>query len=196
MYIIDISRDIFKSPVYKGDPEPEYEWITKIEYGEDVDISYIKMCTHTGTHIDAPAHYIKGGATVDQLPLSKFYGDCTVVTISGVLTGEDMETILPFCKKKLILKGEGNAYLSPSAAIVIADYQLDLIGTDGMSICDMEDDYVVHRTLLLENIVILEGLDLTGIEDGNYKISAFPLKLVGLEASPVRAILFKQEYGI
>ena len=196
MYIIDISKEVFSSPVYKGDPEPVYEWITKIEYGEEYDLSCIKMCTHTGTHIDAPAHYIEGGATIDEIPLSKFYGDCTVVTISGVLTGEDMERILPRCKKKLILKGEGKGMLSPSAAIVLADYKLDLVGIDSMCICSMEDNYTVHRTLLLEDIVILECLDLTDIEDGDYKLSAFPIKLAGLEAAPVRAMLFKQEYGI
>ena len=196
MYIFDISRDVFKTDVYPGDPLPEFEWITKIDYGEEYNLSYFKMCTHTGTHIDAPAHYIKGGATIDQIPLSQFYGDCSVVTIKGLLTGEDMDVLLPFCKKKLLLRGLGKAFLTPSAAYVLADSHIDLIGIDALSICSADDDYTVHKTLLSNDVIILEGLNLDDIADGNYKLSAFPLKLDGLEAAPVRAILLKQELGI
>lgn len=196
MYLHDISGDVFNSPKYKGDPDPKYEWLTKIEYGEECSVSYIEMCTHTSTHIDAPAHYIKGGATVDEIPLSKMYGACTVIGIRGLLTGEDMEAILPFCKKKVLLRGGGEAYLSISAAYVLSDFNIDLIGTDGVSIATQDEEYAVHKEILMNDIVILEGLNLKGIPDGDYRLAAFPLKLTGLEASPVRAVLFEQEKGI
>lgn len=122
MYLHDISNNIFTAKKYKGDPAPQCRWLSKMEFGEDCNLSLIEMCTHTGTHIDAPRHYLEDGKTIDQLPLSRFYGPCTVVSIEGVLTGEDMEQILPFCKKKILFKGNGCAFLSQSAVFVLADY--------------------------------------------------------------------------
>ncbi len=196
MLLYDISRDVFKSEIYGGDPEPKAEWLSKIEYGGEYNLSRIDMCTHTGTHIDAPFHYLDDGDKIGDLPLSRFYGACTVVTINGLITGEDMEQILPHCRKKVLLRGEGEAFLTPSAVFVMSDYGVELIGTDGLSLAMPEDDFDIHRELFLNNILILEGLDLSRAPDGDYVLCAFPLKLTSLEASPARAVLLAQEKGI
>jgi len=196
MYLHDISNNIFTAKKYKGDPAPQCRWLSKMEFGEDCNLSLIEMCTHTGTHIDAPRHYLEDGKTIDQLPLSRFYGPCTVVSIEGVLTGEDMEQILPFCKKKILFKGNGCAFLSQSAVFVLADYGVTLIVTDGLSIAQQDEEFTIHRELFLRDVVILEGLALEAVHDGDYTLAAFPLKLCGLEASPVRAVLFEQEKGL
>lgn len=196
MLIYDISRDVFKAEVYDGDPSPETCWLSKIAYGEDYNLSSISMCTHTGTHIDAPFHYFENGMKIDEIPLSRFYGPCTVVTMSGLITGEDMEQILPFCKKKLLFRGDGKAILTPSAAFVMGEYGVNLIGTDGLSLAQPDHEYEIHRELFTQDILVLECLDLSNVEDGDYTLSAFPIKLSALEAAPVRAVLLAQEKGI
>lgn len=110
MILHDISKNIFTAKLYDGDPAPKSGWLSRIEYGEDCNLSSVELCTHTGTHIDAPLHYLEDGDAIDEIPLSVFYGACTVVTIEGLLTGEDMEEILPFCKKRLLLRGRGQAF--------------------------------------------------------------------------------------
>ena len=196
MLIYDISRDVFKSEIYSGDPKPSLNWISKIDFGSEYNLSQISLCTHTGTHIAAPFHYLNDGEKIDEIPLSRFYGACTVVTISGLITGEDMEHILPHCKKKVLLRGEGEALLTPSAVFVLSDYGVNLIGTDGLSLAMPDDDFEIHRELFLNNILIIEGLDLGSVDDGNYTLSAFPIKLGSLEAAPARAVLLAQEKGI
>ncbi|MGN0455523.1 MAG: cyclase family protein [Acutalibacteraceae bacterium] len=196
MLLYDISRDALKSRVYDGDPKPQTSWLSKIEYGGEYNLSSVAMCTHTGTHIDAPYHYLDDGKKIGELNLSRFYGACTVVTISGIITGEDMDDILPHCRKKLLIRGEGEAFLTPSAVFVLGDYGVNLVGTDGLSVAQADEDFEIHRELFLNDILILEGLDLSGVEDGDYILAAFPLKLSALEASPVRAVLMAQEKGI
>lgn len=196
MLLYDISRDIFKSKVYDGDPKPQSSWLSKIEYGGEYNLSAVSMCTHTGTHIDAPYHYLDDGKKIDELPLSRFYGQCTVVTFSGIITGEDMDQILPHCRKKLLIRGEGEAVLTPSAVFVLSDYGVNLIGVDGLSVAMPDDDFEIHRELFLNDIIVIEGLDLSSVDDGDYILAAFPLRLSALEASPVRAVLMAQEKGI
>ncbi|MGN0518251.1 MAG: cyclase family protein [Acutalibacteraceae bacterium] len=195
MKLYDISREILTSMVYPGDPEPRVDWVSSIKNGEPYNLSSISMCSHTATHVDAPYHFIEAGERLGDIPLSKFYGACTVLTIRGMITGEDMERILPYCKSKVILHGDGKALLTQSAAFVIADSGVELIGTDALSIASPYEEERVHKELLSEGVVILEGLNLNGIEDGEYILSAFPIKTSELEAAPCRAVLFQQEKG-
>lgn len=187
--VIDISREVFSAPNYADDPSPSFEWIEKIGCGSDYNLSYIKMTPHSGTHIDAPLHYFNNGESVDEYILQRCFGNCTVVTIEGDLTGEDMEQLLPYCKKKLLLHGSGNAALTVSAARVIAEQKIELVGIDSVSIAAPEEETAVHRELLSNGVIILENICLDNVPDNNYVLSAFPLKLGGLEAAPVRAVI-------
>ena len=190
MRIIDISKEAFTAPNYDDDPQPRYKWHRNIKNGSEYNLSIINMTTHTGTHLDAPLHYFSDGDSVDSLTLEKCYGACTVVTINGVLTGEDMDKLLPYCKKRLLIHGRGRASLELSAARVLNENGIVLVGIDSVSISFSEQEEAVHRELLSNGTLILENLDLENAADGNYILSAFPLKLGGLEASPVRAVLF------
>ncbi len=196
MLLYDISTDILKAKVFEGDPKPSLNYIKSTENGDDYNLSVLSTCMHTGTHIDSPYHFDSDGSKIEDMKLSVFYGKCTVVTIKGVLTGEDMERLLPYCKRRLILHGDGEAYLSYSAAVVIADSDIQLIGTDGLSVSTAFDEYRTHMEFARANIAVLEGLNLTGIRDGEYTLCAFPIKVSGAEAAPCRAVLMEQEKGI
>lgn len=196
MILYDISRDILTTQPYEGDPAPEVTVLSSIENGDAYNMTQVTMCTHNATHIDAPKHFDDDGATIGKIRLSHLYGKCTVVTIDGVLTGEDMEELLPHCKKRLILHGRGNAYLTSSAAQVVAESGLVLIGTDAVSIAAPFDELRTHLELARAGVVVLENLFLEGVQDGLYTLSAFPIKLSGLEAAPCRAILIDEGKGL
>ena len=196
MIIHDISRDTLTTPVYDGDPKPEVELLKNMDDMDDYNLSFIKMTTHTGTHIDAPLHFCEDGSPIAQLRLSIFYGKCTVITVEGILTGEDMERLLPYCKRRILFRGNGKTYLSHSAAIVLAESRVILVGTDADSIATPFDEVRPHRELARAGITVIENLNLSAIKDGEYELCAFPVKLAGLEAAPCRAILFEMEKGL
>lgn len=195
MILHDISRDTLTCPVFEGDPETTVTELRSIDVGE-CNLSAISMCVHAGTHIDAPLHYSEDGASIDNLRLNTFYGKCTVITVEGILTGDDMERLLPYCKRRILFRGLGNTYLSHSAAIVLAESKVVLVGTDADSIATPFDEARPHRELARAGIAVLENLNLESIDDGEYDLCAFPLKLGGLEAAPCRAILFEMEKGL
>ncbi len=192
MKIIDISREAFSAPNYEDDPQPKFKWFKKLDKNSEYNLSIFGMTPHTGTHIDAPLHYIKNGESVDECALEKCYGSCTVVSINGILTGEDMDKLLPHCKKRLLIHGRGKASLELSAARVLTENGVVLVGIDSVSISFREQEEEVHRELLSNGTLILENLDLDNVSDGNYILCAFPLKLGGMEASPVRAVLMSK----
>ena len=196
MIIHDISKDALTTPVYEGDPQTTVEHIKSIDDGDEYNLSVVSMTSHCGTHIDAPLHFCDDGSSIDRLRLNTFYGKCTVISVDGILTGEDMERLLPYCKRRILFHGEGNTFLSQSAAIVLAASRVVLVGTDADSIAPPFDEARPHRELARAGIAILENLNLSAIEDGEYDLCAFPVKLGGLEASPCRAILFEQEKGL
>ena len=195
MIIHDISRDTLTCPVYEGDPDTEVTALQNLETDE-CNLSAVYMSVHAGTHIDAPLHYNEEGKSVDSLRLNTFYGKCTVITVEGILTGDDMERLLPYCKRRILFRGLGNTYLSQSAAIVLAESKVVLVGTDAESIAPSFDKARPHRELARAGIAILENLNLENIDDGEYELCAFPVKLGGLEAAPCRAILFEMEKGL
>ena len=195
MIIHDISRDTLTCPVYEGDPDTEVTALQNLETDE-CNLSAVYMSVHAGTHIDAPLHYNEEGKSVDSLRLNTFYGKCTVITVEGILTGDDMERLLPYCKRRILFRGLGNTYLSQSAAIVLAESKVVLFGTDAESIAPSFDEARPHRELARAGIAILENLNLENIDDGEYELCAFPVKLGGLEAAPCRAILFEMEKGL
>lgn len=192
MKILDISRELFSAPVYPGDPAPRRDVIRRMEMGDACNLSGFYTGCHSGTHVDAPSHFVDGGKTVEQIDLNRFTGRCTVLEAHGVLTGADMDRILPHCEKMILLKGEGKAFLSESAAFALSQAGITLVGTDALSVEDGDDEFPAHRELLGAEIVILEGLDLTAVQPGEYGLSAFPLFLAGAEASPVRAVLVQE----
>ncbi|MBS7359952.1 MAG: cyclase family protein, partial [Oscillospiraceae bacterium] len=189
MDIIDISRDLMKTPVYPGDPEGYVDPIKKIKDGDNCNLNSIYTCLHTATHVDAPNHFIDGGAKVEGLPLDLFIGECLVVeTPPGPITGAFADDNFPFNNcERLLIKGNGFSYLMESSAYYIADSDIKLVGTDSQTIGIHGTNQVIHKALLSRNIPIIEGLDLTDVEPGKYFLMAQPLKVSGVEAAPLRA---------
>ena len=196
MIIHDISRDTINTPVYDGDPETRAQRIKSIENGDGYNLTEISMSVHSGTHIDAPLHFYDEGSSIDNIRLNTFFGKCTVISVSGILTGEDMERLLPYCKRRVLFHGEGKTFISHSAAIVLAESRVVLVGTDAQSIAPSFDEERTHRELARAGIVIRENLNLSAIDDGEYDLCAFPIKRGGLEAAPCRAIILEQEKGL
>lgn len=196
MYIYDISKNIFECEPYDGDPDTKINIIQSIDEGDDCNLSSFMMCTHTGTHVDAPYHYESEGKKIGDIRTAVFYGKCSVVSFEGILTGEQMEKILPFCKSRILFKSNGEGHIMLSAAEVIADSKVVLVGIDSQSIGLPYEDYKTHRTLALADIPVIENLNLNEIDDGHdYTLCAFPIRLDELEAAPCRAILLEQEKG-
>ena len=120
MKLYDITRDLFSAPVYPGDPKPYPDPKLRMSKpGTMCNLSGFYAGCHSGTHVDAPLHFVDGAAAIDELPVERFVGNCTVVTLSGVLTGQQMEILLPFCEKMILFHGNGQAFLDASAAIVL-----------------------------------------------------------------------------
>lgn len=190
MKIIDISKKFFSCDIYPGDPEPEYEVLSSISEGSACNLTRIHACVHTGTHVDAPAHFIEKGETVEKLPLDPFIGPCTVIEVKGgVITGEHVDKYFPKSCERLLIKGNGRAFFMDSSAQELAERGLILIGTDSLSVGCKDNQIAPHRAFLQNNVAVLEGLDLSEVKPGNYFLFAPPVNLDGLEAAPARAVL-------
>ena len=189
MKLYDISRELFSTPVYPGDPAPKYEKICRISMGDLCNLSGFFTGSHGATHIDAPLHFLQDGASIEQMPLESFFGPCRVLTASGILTGQQIDKLSLYPGQRLLFRG--GAFLSQSAAFALADAGVVLVGPDQQSIAPAGDEEAPHVELLARGIPILEGLYLDDVADGIYTLCAFPLKLQGLEASPVRAVLIR-----
>lgn len=195
MKIIDISRDLFSTPVYPGDPEPRRDIVRRMDLGDSCNLSGFSCGCHNATHMDAPLHFIDGGRAIDRVDLSLCMGPCTVVPVRGIVTGADIDRILPGAERRILFKGHGEAFLSQSAAFALAQAGVLLVGTDAQSIGTADDETGPHTELLGAGIPVLEGLDLSNAEPGNYTLTALPLLLRGAEAAPVRAVLSAEETG-
>ena len=176
MKIYDITQELFSCHVYPGDTPPSYKQVQSLNNGKDCNLTDISMCNHNGTHIDAPAHYLKNGITIDQLPLDVFIGPATVCN----QIPQHINT------SRLLIKGPRE--LSEEEATSLAQSNLQLLGIEPQSVGSPQ----VHRILLSKGIILLEGLVLTDVPEGNYTLIAPPLKLGGLEGAPCRAVLIEK----
>lgn len=193
MQIYDITRELFSSPVYPGDPEPTLNKITTIEEGEDYTISSFSACCHNGTHMDAPVHAIADGDDIAKLPLTGMIGPCTVVTLSETVTKELAEILISHCRERILLRTNGYAALTADGAEVLTQSGIELVGVDAICLAaDEKTELVVHRTLLGAGVLLLEGIILDGVPDGNYLLAALPVKMQGADGAPVRAVLLEE----
>jgi len=176
MRIVDLSMPLSDgTPVYPSDPEVEIKTIRRIET-DGYYMNYLMMGEHVGTHVDAPAHFIANGKTVEKIPLDVFFGEGVVLRpqeVSGDLRG-----------KVLLLLTEGRSIDVKTAGKVVKS-GVKLVGIDSMSIGNEE----VHRLLLGEGIPIIENLtNLKLLKGKRFLFFAFPLPIVGGSGSPVRAV--------
>lgn len=190
--IIDISSVLVDAPVYPGDPVPSVKKIFDIEKGDDYSLTLLSTGLHAGTHIDAPSHYIRGAEGIDEIPLQTFIGPCRVVFVNEFVTGASIEQMYLYNCQRLILKGNGKSSLMAAAAEELVAAGVKLVGIDSQSISTGADQAAVHMTLLDGGCCVLEGLDLSGVDEpGDYFLFAAPVKVGGTEAAPARAVLIK-----
>ena len=189
MKIYDISQEVFSCAVYPDDPAPQKTVIKSIEQGEIYNLSAFSMCAHNGTHIDAPAHFITDGKTVDALSLEAFVGEAYVARHSGVVTREDALKILESAKAAKRILISGDAEVSAEAAEVFAAANILLLGNESQTVGPENAPMQVHLILLSAGVVLLEGVRLRSVPEGAYFLSAAPLNLSGAEGSPCRAVL-------
>jgi len=180
MKIIDITHELFSCRVFPGDKQPTFKRVRSIER-DNYNLTNISLCVHNGTHVDAPNHFIAGGKAVHELDLELFYGKCTVVEESGITAA------LSSRYERLLIKGE--CEISDETARLIAGSNIRLLGVESQSVADIKSPMSVHKILLGQGIILLEGLDLSDAEPGEYILAAFPLKLEDADGSPVRAVL-------
>lgn len=190
MKIIDISRKFFSCDVYPGDPGPKAERLACIGEGGDCNITAVHASAHTGTHADAPLHFLSGGDAIDGMELDAFIGPCTVLQVpGGVITGEYVDKHFPKKCKRLLIKGGGRAFFMDSSAEELSGRGLMLIGTDSLSVGCAGNETAPHKAFMQGGTAILEGLDLSEVKPGEYFLFAPPVLYDGLEAAPVRAVL-------
>jgi arylformamidase len=168
---------------WPGDPDVEISLYESIADGCEYNATRISMSAHTGTHIDAPLHYFASGNSIDQMPLEAMTGSARVIASADILTAN----IGP--GDRILAKTGGNS-LTKTQAQYLANRGARLAGIDSLSIGGLGQDCGdVHRILLSAGVWIVEGLMLDGIEPGSYDLLCLPLKLMGADGAPARALL-------
>jgi arylformamidase len=191
-------------PRWPGDPAPQLVRDLDLAAGDGVTLSRVSLSAHAGTHVDAPAHYLRGGATVDTLGLEVGLGPARVIAVRGPrkVGAAELAAHRPRRGERLLLRtgarpprpGRGRAprplALGLDGAELLAARGVALLGIDALSVgpAGAEGD-AVHRALLAAGIWIVEGLDLGAAPPGRYDLCCLPLRLVGAEGAPARVAL-------
>ncbi|WP_258358768.1 cyclase family protein [Moorella sulfitireducens (nom. illeg.)] len=204
MRIYDISMPIYHGmPVYKNRAEKQPQLEVTCNYEKGIRETRWLLDSHTGTHIDAPAHVLPGGATIAQLDLSPLIGPCRVLdltTVSDHITSGDLEN-QPICSGDFVLLKTGNSwaggneagfiYLDAGAAFYLVQKGVRGVGLDALGVERDQPGHPTHRTLLENGVIIIEGLRLKDVPPGVYHMVALPLPLIGAEAAPARVVLLE-----
>ena len=206
--IFDISVPIVNGGVvYPGNPEIRIEPHSELSRGASSNLSRLAFGSHTGTHVDAPRHFLEAGSTVDRLPLNALIGPARVIAFpddvmsvtASHLQGETLEgverVLIRTRNSKFVEDREFHpdyTFLAPDGAEYLASLGVNLVGVDYYSVEQFHSGHHrTHRTLLERGIVIVEGLNLSGIDAGEYAFCCLPLRLEGLDGAPARAVLMR-----
>ena len=201
----DVSVPVRDAMVHwPDDPPVEIGLSLSIAGGDPANVSRVSMSAHTGTHMDAPRHFIDDGAGIDAIPLDAVMGPARVIGIedptavtAGELARHDLrpgERLLFRTRNSERRWWEegfepGFAHIDPGAARALADAGVRCVGVDYLSVGGMTEGAETHLALLGAGIWIIEGLDLTRVEPGSYELICLPLRLVGADGAPARALL-------
>jgi arylformamidase len=194
MKIIDITRNVQEAPLYPGTPAPEIERICDVNKGDAYSVSRYVFTTHLGTHADAQSHFLAGASmkNIEQMPLDRYYGPARVVSVpqNALVTRKDLQGRIDGVER-LVLHGGGKSYLTKEAANYLVEAGIKTIVTDAWSVAPLDNEKEIHQIVLGAEIAIVENVILDNVADGDYTLSAFPLKIKGSDGAPVRAILAK-----
>jgi arylformamidase len=208
MKIYDISLPISPAlPVWPGDPSVVLEQVVSMDAGAHDNISRLACSVHTGTHVDAPHHFLNDHRTVESLALDVLVGPAQVVQLPEdvkLVSADVLENAgLPAGIERLLLKTSNSGLwargdytfnndfvgISADGADWLVKYGIKLVGIDYLSVAPFHQSVPTHRSLLTAGIIVVEGLDLSGVGPGSYRLYCLPLKLVGSDGAPARVIL-------
>lgn len=211
MPIYDVSVALSSdTPTYPGDPHIEISQFFDLAKGDPANVSLLHFGAHSGTHVDAPVHFVAGGARVDSLPLDTLIGPAQVVEVPTELDTIDAEFIRRSCgggATRFLFKTRNSGFwddnnrsafrsdytsLDAAAAGELVKLGVKLIGIDYLSIEKFgSDTFETHHTLLAQGVVIIEGLDLRKVSGGTYELICLPLRIAGGsgDGAPARVVL-------
>jgi arylformamidase len=204
----DVSRPLQDGgAIYPGDPEIVFRAHSSIDRGDPANVTALALGSHSGTHVDAPSHFLSGGSPVDRIPLERLIGPAAVLDLpaelasvgAAELAGQDLRG-----HRRVLLRTRNSAAaaetrftpdycsLSPDGAQYLIDQGVELVGIDAPSVEPFGSaDFAVHHLLLGRGVVIVEGLDLSSVSAGIYQLVCLPLRLAGLDGAPARAVLIE-----
>jgi arylformamidase len=200
---LTISPDL---PTWPGDPGVKLERVEKIEDGSNANVSRVDMGVHTGTHVDAPFHFLQDGTTVDKLNLSLLTGRAYVLHLPDVevITAAVLEEAqIPPRTRRVLFKTRNSDLwvngepgfqtdfvgVSEDGAEYLVRRGVKLVGVDYLSVAPFKNSRPTHEKLLEAGVVIVEGLNLSEVSQGRYTIYCLPLKLANSDGAPARVIL-------
>jgi arylformamidase len=199
----DITRPLVSGmEIWPGDAPFRLEHSARLSEGDTVNLCAVSLSTHSGSHADAPYHFEQGGRSIDQIPLEIYVGPAIVVDVSGrgVIGIQDLEGVDVSKTPRVLFKTggwpDGSPFpraiptMSPELPGFLKEQGVRLVGLDVPSVDAIDSrDLPMHHALNAAGIHILESLDLSRVPAGCYELIALPLRLVGADASPVRAVL-------
>ena len=193
--------------VWPDDPPVEVTRTSKIEEGAEANVTRINMSVHSGTHIDAPYHFLEDGGSVEDIPIEILTGRAYVYHLPDEVDLITLDLVedspIPPRTKRVLFKtrnskvwssnpksfDENYVALAPDAAEYLIKRGVKLVGVDYLSVAQFTDTSPTHQVLLSSGIVIVEGLDLSEVSQGRYTLYCLPLKIAGADGAPCRAIL-------
>jgi arylformamidase len=204
----DISFPIREGmPGFPGDPSPTLRPVSEIAHGAPYNLSLVSMGTHTGTHVDPPVHFLPGGDPIDRVDVARLNGPATVVRVAEGVPSIDrsIASAVPVGTERVLFRTVNSTRwdrdegffadyvaLDPEGAGELLRRGVRLVGLDALSIeRDAGGKFPVHHALLGGGALILEGLRLGAVEAGEYELRCLPLRLVGGDGGPARAILYR-----
>ena len=211
MKIFDVTVPIKNfMPVWPGDPHVDNQLVSSIENGDEANVTSIKMSAHTGTHIDAPRHFVRSGTAIEALDLTTLLGDVEIIEIDIGVAQIDVSALEGLERtqwpQRVIFK-TNNSFLRlfdkdyfynnftallPDAAAYLIQNGVKLVGIDYLSIAPFINGSETHIKLMEKNVIVIEGLNLADISPGIYDLIALPILLEGADGAPARVLLIQR----
>ncbi|MGH7679728.1 MAG: cyclase family protein [Gemmatimonadaceae bacterium] len=199
--------DMTTTPVYEGDPPMKFTFVKDMRKGDPLTLSSLTLGAHSGTHIDAPMHFLRDGAPIDRVSLDVLIGPARVIDVAEGVEAIDVAELNRHNwrgAQRILFRTRSSVrgwmaspgfhrdftYITPEAAQQLADGGVRLVGVDYLSSEKFgAPEPLTHRILLGKNIPIVEGLSLERVQPGDYDLIVLPIKVAGHEGAPARAVL-------
>jgi arylformamidase len=207
---VTATLDPATTPIYEGNAPMKFEFVLDMRKGDPVTLSTLTLGAHSGTHIDAPMHFIRDGASIDRVPLEPLIGPGRVIAIPDrvqVIDAAELNRHQWRGAERVIFRTRSSvrgwmssptfhrdfAYIAPDAAQLLADAGVQMVGIDYLSSEQFGSSvFRTHTILLGKGIPIVEGLALEGVGAGDYDLIVLPMKVAGQESAPARAVMRKR----